>query len=116
MRLTKRQLKQIIREEYARLKVRALLRETAEEFTATFYPDNPGAYAALAEELGIRVIENTSSGFTAQGSKEALLEFGEISWSDIEGNFQSFPTDEFLDYMIQPVRPQSGRVHGEIVP
>jgi len=57
MRLTKRQLKRIIREEYSRLQRKGLLREMHEEFPHADVPSRPGgghnspAANALADEL-----------------------------------------------------------------
>ena len=115
VKITRRQLKRIIKEEYNKLKWKGLIREAmgplfavdveepgmqAEDMDMSF-----GEYIKLyidaAKKAGVNIVENTPDMFTVHGTEDAIVEFG-FQVNQMTGG-PSFSEEEFREYAMYRV-------------
>ena len=112
MKISKTNLEKIIREEYSKLKSRGLITEGRPGSWAVDIQDpaeqaewsgmSHGEYVQpiikIAEDLGLRILEDSPEVFTVSGSKRKLIEFG-FQMNQLEGG-PAFNKEEYLEYAV----------------
>ena len=122
MKITKRQLKRIIKEEYSRLKKQGLVKESPGQYKTTpgsmfavdiedpiIQSEDMGMsfgeyiqmYIDAAHKAGVEIVQNTPNMFTVRGSEAAIVEYG-FQVNQMEGG-PSFNEAEFREYAMYEI-------------